>query len=127
MADRLTQLQNQLDQLFLVFGTCIGVLQRDAPQSSFVESSKLPPEWGTQVKDMAKQVIDSSKLIESYIESLPGFDRTETEQYENLKQLDIESKDSTNQLNLTKLEAIDMLNSVKDAIRIIAEESKNQE
>ncbi|EGG13277.1 putative mediator complex subunit 21 [Cavenderia fasciculata] len=102
--DLLTQLQDKLDHLFLVFGTCIGVLQRDAPPSSFSEvMNNQPPQltqeqltnadnWNSQTKHMALQVIETTKLIESIIESLPGFQRTENEQYQRLKALNHESK-----------------------------------
>eukprot|EP01133_Synstelium_polycarpum_P011926 gene11926-13894_t len=100
--DLLTQLQDKLDHLFLVFGTCIGVLQRDAPASSFDEKlNQQPLEWQTQTKDMALQVIETSKLIESIIDSLPGFNRTEPEQYERLKTMNEESQDLNNHLNQT--------------------------
>eukprot|EP01132_Coremiostelium_polycephalum_P004791 gene4791-5976_t len=123
--DLLTQLQDKLDQLFLVFGTCIGVLQRDAPNSAFQNNGDLPPEWLNQTKDMALQVIETSKLIESYIESLPGFNRTEPEQYNNLKLLNSESKQMNDQLQLSKQDALEMLSQVKDAINLIIEDSQD--
>ncbi|KAF2075919.1 hypothetical protein CYY_002767 [Polysphondylium violaceum] len=124
--DRITQLQDKLDDMFYIFGTCIGVLQRDAPPVSFKEQNELSfsQEWGHQIGDMATQVIDTSKLIESYIDSLPGLKKTETEQYENLKSLNSESNDTLKELKLTKSEAIEMLKLVKESIRYISEESK---
>ncbi|GAM26155.1 hypothetical protein SAMD00019534_093300 [Acytostelium subglobosum LB1] len=130
--DLLTQLQDKLDYLFLVFGTCIGVLQRDAPPSPFDQQSVVNNQehqervvkWNEQTKDMAMQVIETSKLIESIIDSLPGFNCTEPEQYQRLKALNAETIETSQQLEQTKKEAELMLKLVKDAIRMLSNESQ---
>ncbi|KAM9974599.1 hypothetical protein ACTFIW_008057 [Dictyostelium discoideum] len=169
--DLITQLQDKLDHLLYVFGTCIGVLQRDAPPSSFFNNpqnqqqqqqnpqtqqqqqnpqtqQQLPPppppqqqqqqqqqpqqqpqpteEWDAPSK-MALQVIETSKVIESYIEKLPGFDKTEDQQYEDLKNLNTQSKQVSNELLSSRRDAIELLKMVKESILYISEESKNEE
>ncbi|EGC28590.1 hypothetical protein DICPUDRAFT_100091 [Dictyostelium purpureum] len=125
--DLITQVQDKLDHLLYVFGTCIGVLQRDAPPSSFTPQQQPPQEpWEVPPK-MAIQVIETSKLIESYIEKLPGFDKTEDEQYEDLRNLNNESKEISAQHQMSRNEAIEVLKLVKDSIRFISEESKKVE
>ncbi|KAK5579217.1 hypothetical protein RB653_008896 [Dictyostelium firmibasis] len=167
--DLITQLQDKLDHLLYVFGTCIGVLQRDAPPSSFFNNPQNQPqqsqqsqpqqqqsqppqqtsqqqsqpqqqqsqppqqtsqqpaeEWDAPSK-MALQVIETSKVIESYIEKLPGFDKTEDQQYEDLKNLNTQSKKVSNELLSSRKDAIELLKMVKESIRYISEESKNEE
>ncbi|KAM9995556.1 hypothetical protein ACTFIY_001741 [Dictyostelium cf. discoideum] len=165
--DLITQLQDKLDHLLYVFGTCIGVLQRDAPPSSFFNNPQIqnqqqqnpqiqqqqqqqnpqtqqppqqppqpqqqqqqPPqpteEWDAPSK-MALQVIETSKVIESYIEKLPGFDKTEDQQYEDLKNLNTQSKQVSNELLSSRRDAIELLKMVKESILYISEESKNEE
>ncbi|KAN0024252.1 hypothetical protein ACTFIV_008653 [Dictyostelium citrinum] len=157
--DLITQLQDKLDHLLYVFGTCIGVLQRDAPPSSFFNNTQnqqnqqiqqqppqpqqpqqpqqQPPqqqqsqtspteEWDAPSK-MALQVIETSKVIESYIEKLPGFDKTEDQQYEDLKNLNTQSKQVSSELLSSRRDAIELLKMVKESILYISEESKNEE
>ncbi|KAN0038763.1 hypothetical protein ACTA71_000951 [Dictyostelium dimigraforme] len=161
--DLITQLQDKLDHLLYVFGTCIGVLQRDAPPSSFFNNpqNQLQPQQNQQLQQqqqqqnqqqhqqqaqppqppqppqsteewdapskMALQVIETSKVIESYIEKLPGFDKTEDQQYEDLKNLNTQSKQVSNELLSSRKDAIELLKMVKESILYISEESKNEE
>ncbi|EFA80240.1 hypothetical protein PPL_07065 [Heterostelium album PN500] len=114
--DLLTQLQDKLDHLFLVFGTFIGVLQRDAPASSFengllLQDNETLSKWSTQTKEMALQVIETSKLIESIIDSLPGFNRNEEDQYNRLRALNDESIQLNQTIEQTKKDAGNVITS----------------
>lgn len=97
-ADRLTDLQNQLDHLAFMMFTCVGVVQRDAPPVPIYnldtkqpqESQDAHKQFREQVLDMAQQVARTTKNIDKIIETLPA-DSTEEKQLEYLERLHLQS------------------------------------
>ncbi len=75
LADRVTQLQEELDSLTQLLYTSIGVLQRDAPPLELTSDvPTLPAEQLDSVSSMVEAVVTSCRRIDEYIERLPAHD-----------------------------------------------------
>jgi len=98
--DKLTQLQVLLDSLGRLFVDSIGSIQRDAPPAPIYRTKrkKTPQQLGVpslsneHIANFAKDIVNISKQIEEYIDSLPGIESSEIEQLNKLEELEIENK-----------------------------------
>jgi asparagine synthetase A len=89
--DRLTQLQDCSLKLYEIFFTAIGALQRDAPLMELNPDvpvtcwtkEQIKGNWEGNVelsKSAAKDIIETVKVIDLLIDSLPGITEAEEEQ-----------------------------------------------
>jgi hypothetical protein len=89
--DRLSQLQQTLNQQTEVFFTAVGALQRDAPlletnpeiPVSCWSKEQIEANWtGNKelAKTAAKDIVQLSRVIDFLIENLPGIEQSEEEQ-----------------------------------------------
>jgi asparagine synthetase A len=89
--DRLTQLQECSLKLYEIFYTAIGALQRDAPLMELNAEvpvtcwtqEQIKKNWEGNVelsKSAAKDIVETVKVIDILIDSLPGIADTEEEQ-----------------------------------------------
>jgi mediator of RNA polymerase II transcription subunit 21 len=132
--DRLTELQHYVDDLARLFYVSIGAIQRDAPPSTlnFQLPKKEPPEEATkstqdyisdeQIQALATQIVQTSKTIEQYIESLPGIESTEKEQMESLLALQKQNAVLAQQLQEKVKECENFLKIVRSTLQLIIDD-----
>jgi mediator of RNA polymerase II transcription subunit 21 len=132
--DRLTELQYYLDSLAQLFYTSLGVIQRDAAPSNLnfqfpkkeksEETMNSTREYITdeQIQSLAIQIVQTSKTIEQYIESLPGIEATENEQMESLLTLQKQNSDLTQQLKEKVKECENFLLTVRNILQQIIDD-----
>eukprot|EP00026_Physarum_polycephalum_P019890 Phypoly_transcript_22130.p1 GENE.Phypoly_transcript_22130~~Phypoly_transcript_22130.p1 ORF type:complete len:159 (+),score=22.63 Phypoly_transcript_22130:45-479(+) len=128
MGDLLTQLQDEVYMMSDLFGVSVGVLQRDAPALPLMdpvdpERMMKRDEFVKLSKEMAQNLIQRAKRVESLIERLPGVNRTEPEQYKFLEELEQENLLAGEKLVQTYEQAEELLNQVRQALRTISENS----
>ena len=91
--DMISQLQDHLSSTCCLFVNFTGSIQRDAPPSRVgdheVETDLLIPDRPTlpPTKDLAKDVLQSFKVMENMIAQLPQLSQTEDQQLEVLRDL----------------------------------------
>jgi mediator of RNA polymerase II transcription subunit 21 len=130
--DRLTELQYYLDNLAQLFYTSLGVIQRDASPSNMnfqlpkKENETMNPtrEYITdeQIQSLATQIVQTSKTIEQYIESLPGIEATENEQLESILTLQKQNAFLSQQLKEKVKECENLLNTVRRTLQQIIDD-----
>ncbi|KAI8928877.1 hypothetical protein BC831DRAFT_446234 [Entophlyctis helioformis] len=129
--DRLTQLQECVDKMSEMFYTSVGVLQRDAPlvatnQELPVTSwtaEQVQANWtGNQelARTVAKDIVETAKVIDFLIAQLPGIATTEEEQVRLLQELEEENRIAGEEMERTVAEADVMLAKVQSALRSAA-------
>lgn len=89
-SDRVTHLQNELDNLAQNFCNAIGLIQQESPKALNNPSEEL--QIKTLIQQLAQQVVQSTKNIQFLIDSLPGSRLSESQQLEILQQLEIENR-----------------------------------
>jgi mediator of RNA polymerase II transcription subunit 21 len=137
--DRLTELQSYIDDLARLFYTSIGAIQRDAPPANLgllpkVEkkpkdgapaaspSEPKPELTEEQLKELATHIVQTSKTIEQYIESMPGIEDTEQIQYEKFDELQRKNEELARQLK-EKIKLVEgRLLLVREALKEMAED-----
>jgi mediator of RNA polymerase II transcription subunit 21 len=130
--DRLTELQRYVDELSRLFYVSIGVIQRDAPPANFnfqlptneQPSTKVPHEYITdeQIQSLANQIVQTSKTIHQYIESLPGIEYSEKEQMESLLALEKQNALLAQQLKEKVKECETLLSFVRNILQQIVQD-----
>lgn len=89
--DRVTQLQDHVDQLALGLFNALRLL----PSSPSEEEEKAEDDGRMeQIKQLGSTVIQSMKSIEEMIHQLPGLDTTESDQIQELSQLEQLNKEA---------------------------------
>ncbi|KAI8896877.1 hypothetical protein BC833DRAFT_553291 [Globomyces pollinis-pini] len=136
MSDRLTQLQQCVDKLSECFYISIGALQRDAP---LVETNPEIPvtcwtkeqidiNWkGNQelAKTVAKDIVETAKVIDFLIENLPGINESEMDQMRQLEELELENKKAGEELENALKEGVELFDSLQHATRVIIDKQNN--
>ncbi|CAI2167264.1 20612_t:CDS:2 [Funneliformis geosporum] len=105
--DRLTQLQDGIDELARMFANSVEYLNRaqvhvDQDQVKFRESQR----------ELVQDIVKKSKQIELLIENLPGMQNSEQEQIDMIKELNKEMHEA----NLEYLKAVEDAESLKKQI-----------
>ncbi|KAI8905979.1 hypothetical protein EDD86DRAFT_193355 [Gorgonomyces haynaldii] len=130
--DRLTQLQMVVDRMTEIFYTSVGVLQRDAPlaKTDFEVECWTQEEIDANTKsnkelaqNAAKDLAEADKICEFLIQSLPGLDTTEEEQYKRLKDLELENEIEGRRLD----DAIRQAEAMKAKIDLVLEQIIDKE
>lgn len=104
MADRLTQLQDAVNQMGEHFCNSVGVLQQCAPPSPFQGFDKqggkspVPPQQEDYAAMFSKLIARTAKDIDVLIDSLPSVESSQELQLNSLQMLEIENQDAANKL-----------------------------
>ncbi|CAJ0763613.1 5219_t:CDS:2 [Entrophospora sp. SA101] len=112
--DRLTQLQDAIDQLAQLFHTSIVHLNQ--PQNH--DAPKLKEDRELIVQDLCKK----AKEIDTLIENLPGIKYSEKEQTDIIKSLEEELQEANREYLKMVQNAGSLLKKINDTINIIAKD-----
>ncbi|KAK5651562.1 hypothetical protein OQA88_11927 [Cercophora sp. LCS_1] len=134
MADRLTQLQEAVDQLANQFVACFYYLERHHDLQPFGPNDKVPdlkPEQQKEVEtlppevfqagqtELARDLIVKEQQVEYLISSLPGLDNSERDQEQLIKDLEEELRVAEAQRLEAVKEKDDVLKQLDQVLRMI--------
>ncbi|RZC36837.1 mediator of RNA polymerase II transcription subunit 21 [Asbolus verrucosus] len=127
MADRLTQLQDCINQQAEHFCNSIGILQQFAPPSkfpSFDRSGSQTPQQQSQedyVQLFTTLIARCAKDIDTLIESLPSEENSTELQLQSLRILEAENQETAERLEAIVRKGQDLLEQVQAALSDIAQ------
>jgi mediator of RNA polymerase II transcription subunit 21 len=135
--DRLTQLQECSLKVSELLYTAIGALQRDAPLVELDPSvpvtcwteDQIKKNWEGNVelsKIAARDIVETSKVIDYLIESLPGISNSEGDQLDELSRLEQENIAIEEELTRTVTEGGLKLQELRESIRLIINQQKKE-
>jgi len=126
MADRLTQLQDAVNQMGEHFCNSVGILQQCAPSSPFQNFDKqgrkspVPPAEDYAAM-FSKLIARTAKDIDVLIDSLPSIESSQELQLKSLHALEIENQVSADRLESIVKQGEDLLQKIQDAQHDIAQ------
>jgi len=129
MADRLTQLQDALNQLAEHFCNSVGIIQQTAPTSSIPGFHNKPPTVAAPPPDVTQEghaalfstlITRTVKDIDFMIDSLPSEKSTPDLQLQSLQQLEKENQESGERLQAVVAEGEELLASIRAALSEIS-------
>ncbi|XP_037949785.1 mediator of RNA polymerase II transcription subunit 21 isoform X2 [Teleopsis dalmanni] len=127
MADRLTQLQDTVNQQAEHFCNAIGIIQQTSYPSKFTNFERTgsqTPKQNATLDDFAQlfsQLISRcAKDIDTLIESLPNEDSSNELQNQSLKRLEVENQEAAEQLENIVKSGDHMLAKIQSALEDIA-------
>ncbi|XP_060534421.1 mediator of RNA polymerase II transcription subunit 21 [Cylas formicarius] len=128
MADRLTQLQDCINQQAEHFCNSIGILQQFAPPSKFTNfdrtGSQTPQQQQTQedyVQLFTTLIARCAKDIDTLIESLPSEENSTELQLASLRILEQENQEAAERLDAVVRGGQDLLEKIQAALSDIAQ------
>lgn len=124
--DRLTQLQQCLDQLVIQFYSALGHVNTHhdfmplTPNDTKVTDNTVTPvtqqELESNMKELAKDVVLKTQQVENLIDSLPGLQSSEADQIEKLKKLEQELQDAEKERQQVLTEKENLLDQCDELI-----------
>jgi hypothetical protein len=135
--DRLTQLQECSLKVSELFYTAIGALQRDAPLMELDPSvpvtcwteEQVKKNWDGNVelsKTAAKDIVETAKVIDFLIDSLPGITESEQDQTRRLMELEKENIQVEKELNESVERGKARLAELRQTIQVIITQHNNR-
>ncbi|XP_044763797.1 mediator of RNA polymerase II transcription subunit 21 [Coccinella septempunctata] len=127
MADRLTQLQDCINQQAEHFCNSIGVLQQFAPPSKFPNfdrtGSQTPQQQSQEdyVQLFTTLIARCAKDIDTLIESLPSEENSTELQLQALRSLELENQDAAEKLEAVVRRGQNLLEHIQGALSEIAQ------
>lgn len=127
MADRLTQLQDAVNQMGEHFCNSVGVLQQCAPPSPFQGFDKqggkspVPPPQEDYAAMFSKLIARTAKDIDVLIDSLPSVESSQELQLKSLQLLEIENQEAANKLEEVVKQGESLLKHIQESQHDIAQ------
>ncbi|XP_045466900.1 mediator of RNA polymerase II transcription subunit 21 [Harmonia axyridis] len=127
MADRLTQLQDCINQQAEHFCNSIGILQQFAPPSKFPNfdrtGSQTPQQQSQEdyVQLFTSLIARCAKDIDTLIESLPSEENSTELQLQALRSLELENQDAAEKLEAVVRRGQNLLEHIQGALSEIAQ------
>jgi mediator of RNA polymerase II transcription subunit 21 len=118
MCDRVTQLQDAINELAEHMCNALGTLQQEAPPSKFGQQK--PPETPQSVQYFSKVIVKTAKDIYLLIDSLPSFESTTELQVSAIERLEAQNVDETVKLSQMISEGEVLLSTVQSTLLQIA-------
>ncbi|KAG0099548.1 hypothetical protein BGZ93_007184 [Podila epicladia] len=116
--DRLTQLQDAIDKLALLFVSSLDHLTKRAPLVPL--NPDVPVVTTGQAQELALDISRQAKELETLIEHLPGISQSPEEQTRDLEALARQNELATEEYEAAVAEAKELLQEVTLALRGIA-------
>ncbi|GLE00939.1 hypothetical protein PINS_up009736 [Pythium insidiosum] len=113
--DKVSLLQESVDRLALSMFNALRLLP------ATLGDDKSRAENVDAVKALAKDVIAAAKETDALIDELPGLDKTEEEQLEEMRRLQIQSEEEAQTLRHAAEEAERWMERARDSLRVISE------
>ncbi|ORX95864.1 hypothetical protein K493DRAFT_337171 [Basidiobolus meristosporus CBS 931.73] len=129
--DRLTQLQDSIDQLALMFVSSVDYLQGKSamvtsnpefPVTKANERADPPDVFKKSTRELAADICKHAKQIDTLVEALPGIKHTEADQIRLLETLDQENAVVCAQYEEQLVRAKTLLKEVTDTLRVITDD-----
>lgn len=129
--DRLTQLQDAIDQTAKMFLNSIHYLHTKAAMVPLNDSIPIvapnvmadPPELFRQsTHELATDIVKKAKEIDALIDALPGVQLTEAEQIAALEELERQNAAANEEHNRAVARAKELLDQVAQALRTVADD-----
>ncbi|KAF9913226.1 Mediator of RNA polymerase II transcription subunit 21 [Lobosporangium transversale] len=127
--DRLTQLQDAIDKLALLFVSSLDHLTKNAPlvplnsEVPVVTVHGMPHEQlQSSAQELALDISRQAKELETLIENLPGISQTPEDQTQDLESLAQQNAQATEDYEAAVSEAKALLHEITLALRDIAED-----
>ncbi|CAH1801406.1 unnamed protein product [Owenia fusiformis] len=127
MADRLTQLQDAVNQMADHFCNSIGILQQFAPSGQFVgfdksvSKSPAPVENEDHARLFAELIARTAKDIDVIIDSLPSEESSPELQVASLHKLELENQEAAHRLEDVVKRGEMLLGNIQGALEDIAQ------
>lgn len=128
MSDRLTQLQDTVNQQAEHFCNAIGIIQQTSYPSKFLNFDRMgaqtPVRTNTQddyAQLFAQLISRCAKDIDTLIESLPNEDSSTELQHQSLRRLEIENQESSKRLDEIVQSGEFLLEKIQIALEDIAQ------
>ncbi|KAG0198950.1 hypothetical protein BGX28_007693 [Mortierella sp. GBA30] len=118
--DRLTQLQDAIDKLALLFVSSLDHLTKKAPLMPLNPNVPVVNEGSAQ--ELALDISRQAKELEMLVENLPGLSQTPEDQTRDLESLAQQNAQANEEYEAAVLEAKELLQEVTLALRGIAED-----
>uniref|UniRef100_K3X2M6 Mediator of RNA polymerase II transcription subunit 21 n=1 Tax=Globisporangium ultimum (strain ATCC 200006 / CBS 805.95 / DAOM BR144) TaxID=431595 RepID=K3X2M6_GLOUD len=113
--DKVSMLQESVDKMALSMFNALRLL----PASTGDEGSK--EETAAAIRSLANDVLRMVKETDALIDDLPGLEKTESEQLEELRHLQIQSEEEAQTLRQVAEEAERWMDRARDSLRVISE------
>ncbi|KAF9927861.1 RNA polymerase II mediator complex subunit [Linnemannia zychae] len=132
--DRLTQLQDAIDKMALLFVSSLDHLTKNAslvavnPNIPIVSTDHgmSQEQLQSSAQELALDISRQAKELEALIDNLPGISQTPEDQIHDLEVLAQENADATVEYELAVKEAKELLQQVTLALRHIAEDQSGR-
>ncbi|KAF9571592.1 hypothetical protein EC968_000409 [Mortierella alpina] len=118
--DRLTQLQDAIDKLALLFVSSLDHLTKKAPLVPL--NPNVPVVNTGSAQELALDISRQAKELETLVENLPGLSQTPEDQTRDLESLAQQNAQATEEYEAAVQEAKELLQEVTLALRGIAED-----
>ncbi|KAK9708839.1 hypothetical protein K7432_009390 [Basidiobolus ranarum] len=129
--DRLTQLQDSIDQLALMFVSSVDYLQGKSamvtsnpefPVTKSNERADPPNLFRKSTKELATDICKHAKQIDTLVEALPGIKHSEADQLRILEELDQDNAVVCKKYEEQLARSKSLLNEVTETLRIITDD-----
>ncbi|KAF8955670.1 Mediator of RNA polymerase II transcription subunit 21 [Entomortierella lignicola] len=121
--DRLTQLQDAIDKLALLFVSSLDHLTKNAPLVPL--NQNVPVVNTDSAQELALDISRQAKELETLIDNLPGLSQSPEDQTHDLELLGQQNAQATEEYEAAVLEAKELLQEVTLALRDIAQDQSN--
>ncbi|KAF0711830.1 Aste57867_5088 [Aphanomyces stellatus] len=117
--DKVTELQQCVDQMALDMFNALRLLPSLSAKDE--KNADEVAEQMDRIKGLAKDLLLSAKATQDVIETLPGLEKSEADQLEEMRQLQLASDEEARNLLEAEAEALQWSKRAQESLRVICE------